>query len=371
MTDVALEQQDRPAAWEWVVARRELLGWIALSRAIVLGAALLVSRVGQPRGHVPLALLHYPLGALSAWDGVWYERIAEHGYLLVPGQYSDPAFFPLFPVLLRTVHALGLSYTAAAIIVPNLFSLVAVVSFYELGKLLVPEWQAYRAAVLASLFPMSYVFSMAYPESLAFAAIAGAGIAAIRGRWTLAALFAAAATLARPEGLFIAIPLAAIAFRQRRGYAAVLAAPIALATFPIYLRWALGDASAWTQAEHAWGRSFAVRGVFHAFVNLPHEFGHNGWLVRDLVFFLIYIVLLISAYRGGVPMSWAVAAALIILLPLTSGSIASIARFGLLAPAIFWGLAAFAERPTAYRWLKYSSLALLVASTVAIPLSVP
>jgi hypothetical protein len=371
LTDTVLDLKQRPALWAWVVERRGLLGWVALSRAVVLGAVLLASSVGERGGHAPTSPLHRAFGALGSWDGVWYRRVAEHGYLLVPGQYSDPAFFPLFPVVLRIVHSLGLSYTAAAIVVSNLSFVVAIVAFYELGKLLWPERRAYRAAVLAALSPMSFVFSMAYPESLAFAAIAGSGIAAIRGRWTVAALLAAAATLARPEGLFIAIPLAAIAFKQRRGYAAVLAAPIALATFPIYLRWALGDGNAWAQAEHAWGRSFAVRGVVDTFVHLPRELGHNGWLVRDLVFFFVYAALLLAAHRGGVPASWTLAAALIVLLPLASGSIASIARFGLLAPAIFWGLAALAERPATYAWLRYGSLALLAVSTLLLPLAVP
>jgi hypothetical protein len=187
----------------------------------------------------------------------------------------------------------------------------------------------------------------------------------------LAAGLAAAATLARPEGLFVAIPLAVMAFRQRRGYAAILAAPIALATFPIYLRWVLGDASAWTQAEHAWGRSFAFRGIVDAFSNLPSEFAQNGWYARDLVFLGLYVLTLAAGYRAGVPTGWVVAAGFIVLLPLTSGSIASIARFGLLAPAVFWGLAAFAENPMAGRFLRYGSLILLAASTIAIPLAVP
>ena len=373
MTDLAIGQPSRSTALAWVVARQGLLGWIVLSRAVVFCGALVASWVDESRGQAPILALHHPFNALSSWDGFWYLRVAEHGYLLVPGQYSDPAFFPLFPVVVRSLHAVtpGLSYSASALIVSNAFFVVAIVAFYELGKLLLSERRAYRAAVLASLFPMSYVFSMAYPESLALAAICGAGIAAKRGRWTLAALLAAAAALARPEGLFIAIPLAAIAFRTRRGYAAMLAAPIALATFPIYLRWALGDAGAWSQAEHVWGRSFAVRGVIRTFTNLPHDFAHNGWLVRDLVFLFVYIVLLAAACRAGVPWSWVVAAALIVLLPLTSGSIASIGRFGLLAPALFWGLATLIEHPTAYRWARYGSLALLAAAAVTIPLAVP
>jgi hypothetical protein len=151
----------------------------------------------------------------------------------------------------------------------------------------------------------------------------------------------------------------------------VLAAPIALATFPIYLRWALGDANAWSQAEHAWGRSFAVSGAIRAFSNLPSEFAQNGWYVRDLIFLVIYVALIGFAYRAGVPMSWLVAAALVVVLPLTSGSIASIARFGLLAPAIFWGLAAVTQRPAADRVLRYGSLVLLAVGTIAIPFVVP
>ena len=43
-----------------------------------------------------------------------------------------------------------------------------------------------RLAFLA-IFPFGYVFSMAYPESVVLAAIALAGVAALRGRWGLAA----------------------------------------------------------------------------------------------------------------------------------------------------------------------------------------
>src|SRR5439155_6947383 len=105
---------------------------------------------------------------------------------------------------------------------------------------LLPEVDARRAAVYAAVFPIGFVFSMEYPESLAFLLIAGAVLLAARDQWVGSALCAAGAALARPEGLFVLLPLAVLAWRAwprlelgRRGQAvaAVLSAPAAWASF--------------------------------------------------------------------------------------------------------------------------------------------
>src|SRR5205823_530474 len=106
------------------------------------------------------------------------------------------------------------------------------------------------------------------------------------GRWWLAAGCAAAATLARPEGAFVALPLLAIAWRQRselspvgRGLAAAaVASPaVALASFSLYLSRVVGDPLAWSKAQRAWGRHFTPLGVWHAFVDLGHDYGKSAW----------------------------------------------------------------------------------------------
>ncbi|TMK50863.1 MAG: hypothetical protein E6G66_06945, partial [Actinobacteria bacterium] len=47
---------------------------------------------------------------LTAWDGGWYLLIARKGYptslVAAPGQ-SDHAFFPLYPLLIRGLHAVA------------------------------------------------------------------------------------------------------------------------------------------------------------------------------------------------------------------------------------------------------------------------
>src|SRR5262245_9426281 len=158
--------------------------------------------------------MRHPFQALVNWDSHWYREIAAHGYLLVPGHHSDPAFFPLMGILLRGVGALGLPLGVASLVVANAGMLLGLLGLYELARTFVPEPDARRAAIYATLFPYSFIFSMGYPEGPALAAMAWAGVAAVRGRWGWCALAAAAATLLRPEGLFVAIPIAAIAARR-------------------------------------------------------------------------------------------------------------------------------------------------------------
>jgi hypothetical protein len=357
-----------------------LVGWWALSRAIVLACAAIVHVVG-PRGWLRLDEHVHVLGVLGAWDGRWYRMVAADGYLLVPGRQSDPAFFPLFPLLLRAVHASGLGYIASGIVLSNLALLAALVAFHALTRELLDEALAKRATIVAAVFPLGYAFSMGYPESVVFAAICVAGLAAMRGHWAVAIVAAAAAALARPEGLFLALPLAAAAWSQRasltparRGLAAaaVFAPVAALASYPLYLDSVLNDPLAWSRAEHAWGRRFALSGPAHAVTHLPQALDRTPWDIRDVAALLVYLLLLLAARRAGASWAWLLAALPIIVLPVFSGSFESIGRFGLLAPPIYWGLARWAShdrrRDVAVR---VACIVLLAAATVTIPFTFP
>jgi hypothetical protein len=362
-------------------ARRELFVWWAASRALVVACALVVQVARFPRHRWHPSLIDHPLALLGIWDGRWYKLIAVGGYLLVPGRYSNPAFFPLLPVIERSAHLLGLPYLLTGILVANLGFLVGLIALYELGCEFLPETDARRAALYAAVFPASYVFSMAYPEGIALALVGLAGLFAVRDRWLAAAICAGAATLARPEGIFLVLPLAAVAIRRwpalevsarSRAVAAVLAAPVALASFSAYLGWQLGDPLAWSKAERAWGRSFAITGPYRAAVQLLNAAQHHDlWLYRDAIACLIYVVLLVVAYRAGIPRSWVLAGAGMVLMPLASGSVDSDARFGLLALPIFWGLAVLGRRGRTNRIVLVVSPVLLAAATLTIQLRYP
>jgi hypothetical protein len=342
----------RPPGW--------LVGWWAAGRALAIA--------------IPVSL-HGSFSALSGWDGHWYLRVARFGYLLVPGHQSDPAFFPLYPIVVRVFHFAGLPWTVAGPVISNLALLAGLALFLALTRELFDDEIARRATIYLAIFPLGYVFSMTYPESVVLVLIAAAPLAAMRGRWWIAALCAAAAALARPEALFVALPLAGIAWQQRttltparRGtaIAAILAPAVALGSFSLYLDTVLHDPFAWSRAEHAWGRSFQPTGPLRAFAHIPQTFTQSPWLVRDVLAFFLYLGLLYSAWKLGTPRTWLAAAAAIVVLPIFSGVFDSIARFGLLAPPLFWGLAALGRTPARDRAVRALSLVLLALGALSL-----
>ena len=191
----AVEPATQRLGWSsWLAERRPIFIWWAGARALVLGTALVIHAIGRPHGYYSHAVLAKPFGALGVWDGIWYRRVAVHGYLYVPGHQSDTAFFPLYPVLLRIVHLTGLPLDAAGLLLSNLLLLAALVVLYELGLALLPAADARRAVIFAAVFPTSYVFSMIYPESLVLGCMALATLLAVRGRWLGCSLVAARST---------------------------------------------------------------------------------------------------------------------------------------------------------------------------------
>jgi len=364
---------------QWIRDHAWIAGWWLAGRALVLATAVVVRATGL-HGYSVSSARGSIFGLLGGWDGVWYRRIAADGYLLIPGRQSDPAFFPLYPTLLRAVHATGIGYTSAGMLLSNVALLGALVAFAALTDDMFGATFARRATVYAAIFPLGYVFSMAYPESVVLGAIALAALAARRGRWTAAAVCAAAAALGRPEGVFVALPILACAWQRRRtlspvarglALGAVGAPAAALASYPLYLGSVLHDPLAWSQAERAWGRAFSPFGFVGTVVQLPHALAGNPWLVRDVICFAAYVALLVAARRAGAPLPWLLGAAAIVTLPLFSGSFESIGRFGLLALPVLWGLASLGRNPAADRAIRGVAVVLLVALTATIPFVFP
>lgn len=356
---------------------RRIVIWWAASRALVLVSAVCVQAFGIWRP----AVFAHPFAVLGSWDGRWYGRIASGGYLLVPGHYSDPAFFPLLPIFERFAADVGVSPVFFGALVANVGFLCGLIAVYTLGREYLPDADARRAALYLAIFPFGFVFSMAYPEGVVLPLVALAGLFALRDRWLAAALCAACATLGRPEGVLLAVPLAAVArshwhgldeARRTQAVAAVLAGPAALASFSAYLWRTIHNPLAWSEAEHAWGRSFSPNGVYRAFADLASAPKyHNSWLFRDAAFCFVYLVLLAVAYKSRLPRSWIVAGLGMITMPLASGSFTSDARFGLLAVPVFWALAIIGRRPWANRLIIAVSPLLLVAGVFTTPLRFP
>ncbi|MBL1080961.1 hypothetical protein JK359_03060 [Streptomyces actinomycinicus] len=244
---------------------------------------------------------------LLAWDGRLYTEIAAHGY---PDGFSyDPtgrvagnnlAFFPLYPLLVRAVHAVTrLDYDIAAIVVANLALVAALIVVDLLLTGLYGRRTALIAVVLlAAAQPMALVFVMGYSESLFLALSAGTLLAARRRAWLTAGVSALLAGLTRPAGVAavaalaaaVALWLARTRRADRRPLAAVL---VGCAGTPLYLWWVgrrAGRPDAWFTIQKAgWDTRWDSGGSFVHFLGETLAHG-EGWVPVSTAVLLLALI---------------------------------------------------------------------------------
>lgn len=276
-------------------ALRWSVGAVASSRlAIWVSSMAAVRAFGvapQPRvlGPGPSPVLGRSLSAMLQapvvrWDAAWYLAIAAHGYALHDGYTPPPRtnFFPLYPLLVGSLHAIGMPLVLGALLV----SVVAMtVALYLLARLVAPELGepaggelAAMAVFAVALSPVSFFLSSGYAESVFLALSVGALLAARRGRWAMAGLAAGVASAARGPGLVLVVPLVILYLRGPRGDrppdrpstrwgpryrvapdALWLAlAPAGVVAFMVYLGTQGVDALSFVRTQHAsWDHVFA------------------------------------------------------------------------------------------------------------------
>ncbi|HEV2426747.1 MAG TPA: mannosyltransferase family protein [Acidimicrobiales bacterium] len=206
---------------------------------------------------------------LSRWDGKWFLRAAIHGWPApmprVDGHLtgSTIAFFPLFPLLLRALHAVtGLSDAVVGLWVSAVTGLAATMGVGALTRSYADDDSARRATLLVALSPGAFVFSLIYNEGFVIGLAAIGLWALIRERWWLAAVAGAVGTAMSPVGLVFLVPAAWVAIVQlrQRQYGALVvpvATPLGAAAWLGYL-WAHdGTPRAWSLTERAGWHSYA------------------------------------------------------------------------------------------------------------------
>ena len=203
----------------------------------------------------------------AAWDSGWYFDIAQRGYYWNADGQSSVAFFPLYPMLVRAGSWLlgggDQAIWLSAIAVSACAYFAALVVLHRFTERVTGSRETARRTVLyLSIFPFALFFTRVYAESVFLLTSLLAVSAAHDRGWWRAGLWGALATLARPNGMLIAVPLVLMALRDRprpvalAGRAAALA-PIglALAGFCAYVYTLSGDPLAWLNAQSQWGYS--------------------------------------------------------------------------------------------------------------------
>ena len=341
--------------------------WL-VSRVLVAAAAVAAENLVARNPRLASGSGGPVLSSLTSWDGWWYLGIARSGYHAAPisGQYHDYAFFPLYPALVRMLSLATPTYDGLiAVLLSNVLFLVALWLLYRLTTEVLDEDRALWSVVLLCLFPFSWVFSMAYGESLFLALSLGSLLAAERGRAGWAAILASLAGLTRLPGVLLVVPLALILWRRvrdRRALAWLVLVPLGAALFAAYVAGLTGSAAAVGTAQDAWGRTGAG-----AAAAAGQSLGANldPMLVTFLVTLLGYVFLLVYLRPDRIPLAYALIPVLTLATVFASGNLQSIGRLGMVAFPYAWILAGRRSRWFRLAWPAVS-VVLLAALSVEI-----
>jgi Mannosyltransferase (PIG-V) len=213
---------------------------------------------------------HHGLGGdLYIWDAHWFLRAAVHGW---PGHLpvssghvvgSTLAFFPLFPLVIRWLSALtSLSPLAVGVAVSGATGLTAVIAVGMVVREFAGSQKAEHAALLFTLFPGSFVFSLVYSEGIVITCVAFGLLALLRRRWWLAGLLGLVASATSPIALAFVISCAwcagveLVRHRNWRSLLAPLLAPLGFVGYMVWLWVHTGSPSAWRVAERVGWKSY-------------------------------------------------------------------------------------------------------------------
>ena len=246
-------------AWRALWVSR-LVVWVAGVGAVAIWGLMGRHRAFDPAGLTdPFGRVGDALVAPAArWDATWYLGIAHSGY---GTDAAKPAFFPVYPLLVRMAGAVTGSDLVAGVLVSVGCLAVALYLLRRLTAIELGEDAARSAVLLCALFPMAFFFSAVYSESLFLALSVGSVYAARTDRWAWAGALGALATGTRSAGILLVVPLVLLAVRDRRRPGPevlwIALVPAGLLAFCGYLALDGGSASAPFHAQSVWFRSFA------------------------------------------------------------------------------------------------------------------
>jgi hypothetical protein len=322
----------------------------------------------------------------TRWDSTWYLLIARHGY---GAAKAAPAFYPLYPLLVRLLgRALGGHYALAGILI-SLGAALGAITLLE--RLLAPRLgsePARRAVLYLSVFPTAFFLQAVYNESLFLLLVLAAFLLAERGRFLGAGATAGLVLLTRSAGFALLPALAVLAVRSprpRNALAKLALAPALFALYPLYLQYRIGDGTAFLHAEGnlVWDRHLSAAGPFggvwdglaagrRALGRLLAGAGTESVSLalqdlEQLLCLVLFVALLVVVWRR-LPREWAIFATLALAIPLSFPSerspLLSLPRFGLVLFPLWAALATVVARPRAHRLLVGASTLLLAAATV-------
>jgi hypothetical protein len=263
---------------------------LASRLAVLFVGFLAVATIGVDQSVAPFQVSSDKLMNLPArFDAGWYGDIALDGYSFAGAfdRQQNLAFFPAFPMAMRVAgYAMG-AYgrgmprelrMARLLWGGVLVSLAAFawasVYLWRLARDTIGETRAGDAVALLAAYPFALFYSAPYSESVFLLGSIAAVYHFRRDEWLRAGGWGCLAGLARPNGCFLSVVLAALlierhlsASRQavaRESAAATIPTSLLSAAMPAlgmlafsaYVHHVTGAFFGWARLHEAWGRTY-------------------------------------------------------------------------------------------------------------------
>lgn len=300
-------------------------------------------------------------------DAGWYLSIVEHGYEKRPFDtqtQANWAFFPLYPKLCRALADLGIPAWIGAILLSNIFFLLALAQTWRWVRRLRDEQTATRAVLCIAFWPTAYFFSLPFTESLFLFLLSSSLLSMQSGRWSWAALFAGLCSGTRLFGVLLTPLLwwqarGQVGLAKRTGLAFV--ATFGLLAFMWILWRKTGNPLAFVHIQIAWGRESGhfLKPLRH-WLEDPFVFA-EPWNMQWQNLFSLVLCLVAAvwlALRGYI--GFAVFALLCMMLPWSSGSLISMTRYVSTCAPVFFALGCWLRRPSWFFAWMLASVCMLV-----------
>lgn len=193
------------------------LGLPALAWAVMATAATVAQYLGVAAGGIPRqAGIDGYVQGWPQYDSWVYIQIATSGY--TPGNPGGPmvAWFPGYPLAIRTVASIGFGADFAAIVVATAAGLASAILFWVWsGGFRLTRAERVGALALLLVYPFSwFLYGGAYSNSLFVALALAAFVAVERDRYLRAAIAACLATAVRPLGFALVVGLVVLALER-------------------------------------------------------------------------------------------------------------------------------------------------------------
>ncbi len=314
------------------------------------------------------------------FDGIHYLSISAFGYT------NNGGFFPLYPLLIRSLSSLfgtgqafGQIQFFSGLFISNLAFFLALLVFYKLIKLDFSEKTAFLSILFLLIFPTSFYFVSIYTESLFLLFALLSFYYARKNYWLKASLFAMLLTATRLVGIGIFPVLIYMFFKQEKikkitdffpKSLSLLIAPLGLIIYIIFnwLKWNNPFYFIFAQGQFANNRSVdqlvlfpqTIFRYFKLLFNLPAS-QYEWWIaLLELAIFFWALVLFYFALKKKINFSYILFSAFCFLIPASSGTFSGLPRYVLSLFPLFIVLSIVLKFKTRIVYLSLSGILLFI-----------